>query len=96
MALTVWLPTFIGLNFVCRAAASADCRKSGCPLVAFADVTFYHHPLLLDDEGHKLSKSLGATSVQYFRKQHKKPADIYAFIMYNLGVTPKYEGLAAR
>ncbi len=53
---------------------------------AFANTTFYHHPLLLDSEGHKLSKSLGATSVQYFRKQNKKPEDIYALISHILGV----------
>ncbi len=55
-------------------------------LEAFQHTTFFHHPLLVDDEGHKLSKSLGATSVQYFRKQHKKPEDIYAIISGILGV----------
>lgn len=44
------------------------------------DTTFYHHPLLVDEAGNKLSKSLGATSVQYLRKQHKKPTDIYSLI----------------
>jgi prolyl oligopeptidase len=29
-------------------------------------------------------------------KQIEQTADIYAFLMYNLGVTPKYEGLASR
>ena len=52
----------------------------------FGNTTFYHHPLLLDDKGNKLSKSLGATSVQYFRKQHKKPADIYSLISHILGI----------
>lgn len=46
----------------------------------FADTAFYHHPLLTDTTGHKLSKSEGATSVYYLRKEHKKPADIYALI----------------
>ena len=29
-------------------------------------------------------------------KAIEQTADIYAFVMYNLGVTPKYDGLAAR
>jgi glutamyl/glutaminyl-tRNA synthetase len=65
---------------------------------AFSNVLFYHHPLLLDENGLKLSKSLGATSVQYFRKQHKKPADIYALIAQILGVeaaTGSWSGLVA-
>jgi len=55
-------------------------------LDAFSNATFYHHPLLMDEQGNKLSKSIGSTSVQYFRKQHKKPADIYALIAHILGV----------
>jgi len=46
----------------------------------FPDTTFYHHPLINDDKGLKLSKSEGATSVYYLRKQNKKPADVYKLI----------------
>jgi glutamyl/glutaminyl-tRNA synthetase len=34
----------------------------------FSSITFYHHPLLLDDEGHKLSKSAGSTSLKAMRE----------------------------
>ena len=46
----------------------------------FTNTAFYHHPLLTDIEGHKLSKSEGATSVYHLRQQGKKPADIYELI----------------
>lgn len=46
----------------------------------FADSVFYHHPLLLDAADQKMSKSAGATSVQYWRKQGKTPRDIYTMI----------------
>jgi glutamyl/glutaminyl-tRNA synthetase len=45
----------------------------------FSDITFYHHTLLRD-EGEKLSKSAGATSIRYLRESGKKPADIYTII----------------
>lgn len=47
---------------------------------SFRNTTFYHHPLILDAEGNKLSKSLGATAIQYFREQGKTPSDIYSLI----------------
>ncbi len=47
---------------------------------AFTDGTFYHHPLLASPEGSKLSKSAGATSIQYLRGQGMKPADIYSLV----------------
>ncbi len=49
-------------------------------LGSFMDATFYHHPLLVNAEGKKLSKSDHDTPVQELRKQHKKPADIYTMI----------------
>jgi len=45
---------------------------------AFNDIIFYHHPLLREAGGHKLSKSAGATSIQYLRQEGRRPADIYA------------------
>jgi glutamyl/glutaminyl-tRNA synthetase len=46
----------------------------------YADTTFYHHPLLMGQDGKKLAKSDGAPSIHYFRKEHKTPADIYSMI----------------
>ena len=55
-------------------------------LSRFSNTIFCHHPLLLEPDGKKLSKSLGAPSVQYFLKQHKKPADIYSLMAHILGI----------
>jgi len=46
---------------------------------AFRDVRFYHHPLLTSG-GEKLSKSAGATSIQYLRRQGMSAAEIYGLI----------------
>lgn len=46
----------------------------------FLDITFYHHPLLVDAQDRKLSKSAGDTSIQYLRRQRWSPADVYSWI----------------
>lgn len=46
---------------------------------AFREIRFYHHPLLTAGGG-KLSKSAGATSIRYLRRQGMKREDIYALI----------------
>ncbi len=43
-------------------------------------VHFVHHPLLLESPDKKLSKSAGATSLQFLRKKGAKPSDIYSLI----------------
>jgi glutamyl/glutaminyl-tRNA synthetase len=52
----------------------------------FGDITFYHHPLLLETSGQKLSKSAGSTSVHYLRQDGKTPAAIYTMIAEMLGI----------
>jgi glutamyl-tRNA synthetase len=47
---------------------------------SFNQITFLHHPLLKGPKNSKLSKSDGATSIQYLRKEGKKPTDIYQMI----------------
>jgi glutamyl-tRNA synthetase len=47
--------------------------------------TSYHHPLLLETPDKKLSKSAGATSIQFLRKEEQQPADIYTMIAQMLG-----------
>jgi len=49
-------------------------------LPAFSNISFLHHPLMMDNGERKLSKSDGATSVQYLRRQGKTAADIYAIV----------------
>lgn len=46
----------------------------------FNRIIFYHHPLLLEESGQKLSKSAGSTSIKYLRENGKKPSDIYTMI----------------
>jgi glutamyl/glutaminyl-tRNA synthetase len=46
----------------------------------FGQTAFYHHPLLMETHGKKLSKSAGATSIKYLRESGKSPADIFALI----------------
>ncbi len=57
----------------------------------FKDVGFYHHPLIAGSDGLKLSKSAGATSVQYLHDHGKSPAAIYAMIaeMLNIAGNPR-------
>jgi glutamyl-tRNA synthetase len=61
---------------------AASLKKS-----AFNDITFYHHQLLTETSGKKLSKSAGATSVKLLRESGLKPARIYSFIASALGST---------
>ena len=49
----------------------------------FGRVQFVHHPLLLEN-GEKLSKSAGATSIQYLRKQGYSAADVFSLIARSL------------
>lgn len=46
----------------------------------FASIAFYHHPLLADERGEKLSKSAGALSVMQWRESGKSLPDFFAFI----------------
>lgn len=47
---------------------------------SFSKNTFYHHPLIQGPDNLKLSKSSGATSIQFLRKSGKKKEDIYQMI----------------
>ena len=55
---------------------------------AFSATAFVHHPLLLQRNGNKLSKSAGATSIQYLRKQGMKKEEIFGEVARLLGSTP--------
>lgn len=47
------------------------------PSNSFSDACFFHHELLHDDEGNKLSKTEGSISIQYMRKEGKTKEEIY-------------------
>ncbi len=51
----------------------------------FGDIAFYHHPLLMETSGKKLSKSAGATSIKYLRDSKKDKQYIYALMAEMLG-----------
>ncbi len=46
----------------------------------FGDITFYHHPLIMDAAGQKLSKSAGATSIKYLREKGNTATEIYGLV----------------
>jgi glutamyl/glutaminyl-tRNA synthetase len=69
-----------------RASTAAQRWLAGeLGLDAFRRIHFYHHPLLMANGGEKLSKSAGATSIQYLRRQGTKPREIYTMILQLLG-----------
>jgi glutamyl-tRNA synthetase len=55
-------------------------------LQQFGDTVFYHHSLVKEPDGKKLSKSAGATSIQFLRKQGSTAEYIYAEIGLMLGL----------
>ncbi|MFI5157387.1 MAG: glutamate--tRNA ligase family protein [Sphingobacteriales bacterium] len=64
----------------------------------FKNITFYHHPLIKDSGGNKLSKSAGATSIKYLRGQGKSAKDVYQLITAITGINEpvcNWEQLAA-
>ncbi len=46
----------------------------------FLNTTFLHHSLLLNKEGHKLSKSAGDTSLQYYRNKGYNKEAVFALL----------------
>lgn len=55
---------------------------------AFAEALFWHHDLLLDEHGQKLSKSKGAGSLKDWRDQGKHPRPLYEMAATQLGLSP--------
>ena len=62
---------------------------------SFRQARFFHHPLLTNAEGEKLSKSKGALSVARLRKAGKEPFFIYKMVADFVGL-PFYEGMELR
>jgi glutamyl/glutaminyl-tRNA synthetase len=52
----------------------------------FRHSTFHHHTLLQAPSGGKLSKSAGATSIQFLRKEGRTKEDIFTLIARMLGI----------
>jgi glutamyl/glutaminyl-tRNA synthetase len=58
---------------------------------AFQDIAFFHHPLLMESSGKKLSKSAGATSIKFLRESGKSADDVYTLIASMLGINEKVD-----
>jgi len=46
----------------------------------FSNTVFYHHPLLLEGDGKKLSKSAGSTSIRYLREEGRSAANVFGLV----------------
>ncbi len=53
----------------------------------FRETIFFHHPLITDASGEKLSKSAGATSIKAFRENGSTAADVFRAIAAAYGIT---------
>jgi glutamyl-tRNA synthetase len=51
----------------------------------FKKTAFFHHALLMAEDGEKLSKSAGSTSIHYLRRQGASPADVFTLIARSVG-----------
>jgi glutamyl/glutaminyl-tRNA synthetase len=84
---------FFGVDFVVRGEDlwSSTLAQHQLALLlgktTFGDIKFYHHPLIIDLLGNKLSKSAGATSVKYLRENGRTAGDIYMMIAEIMGTT---------
>jgi glutamyl-tRNA synthetase len=47
---------------------------------AYTSIVYYHHPLLKNNDGEKLSKSAGAVSVKHWREEGRSKADFLAHL----------------
>jgi len=81
-----------GVNFVVRGldlmpstgAQLALAEALGLP--EFGAARFWHHPLVLDDTGSKLSKSRGAESLAALRERFDDPAPLFRWFAHALGL----------
>ena len=62
------------------------------PAGAFSAATFYHHRLITDTSGEKLSKSAGATSVHFLRNAGLSAAQIYQLVARSAGIDAAVSG----
>ena len=55
----------------------------------FSSTRFYHHPLIHSEDGKKLSKSAGSSSLKSWRERGSKPEAFYLMMSSMLGLTEK-------
>ena len=54
----------------------------------FAETTFLHHPLVLGEDGRKLSKSDNALSLAALREKESSPVPVYQEVARQVGIEP--------
>ncbi|MDX2245611.1 MAG: glutamate--tRNA ligase family protein [Bacteroidia bacterium] len=80
---SVWEDIHNGINLIVRGEDLADSTAAQLflarffPENAFAHTRFYHHALLTDNEGRKLSKSAGSFSLKEMRSAGKGPSAVF-------------------
>ena len=57
-----------------------QCLSFPLEAAGFREIAFYHHALLLGDDGGKLSKSSGDTSIRHLRQTGLTPSAIYSLV----------------
>lgn len=81
-----------GINFIVRGQDLWESSLSQMYLAqlldkkSFLNTRFFHHPLLLDQHGQKLSKSKGAGSLKAWREAGKSSAGLFAMAGRQLGL----------
>ncbi len=93
--------THFGINFVVRGSdlwastLSQHYLAERLELNAFQQATFWHHPLLTEKGGQKLSKSKGAGSLQAWREAGRPPGKLFLEAGRQLGLPQQTPTLAA-
>jgi len=88
-----------GINFIVRgedltpSTAAQQYLAELLELPSFLQVLFWHHPLLLDEEGYKLSKSEGAEALYRHRRRGPVPTGWYRQVGDWLGLNLRGSGL---
>jgi glutamyl-tRNA synthetase len=83
--------TDFGINMIIRGAdlvtssAAQLFLAQKAALDVFSKASFYHHPLISDSHGNKLSKSAGSMSLMAWRERHQTPDDFYLWVCKTLG-----------
>ena len=86
-----------GVDFVVRGADLFDSTLAQLYLSGrltsshFGETVFFHHPLISDVSGRKLSKSAGDTSVRFFRDKGRKPAELFSAIAGAYGIKGSFD-----
>ncbi len=86
-----------GVDLVVRGADLLDSTlaqlylSGKLPYKVFGQSKFFHHPLIKDIAGRKLSKSAGDSSARFYREQGRSPADLFSAIADAFGIPGRFD-----